>query len=51
MVANLKLPVKDHPMFLRAACVKNEMPDAAFVWPASKLTGEIKAGRFAWYRT
>jgi glycosyltransferase involved in cell wall biosynthesis len=45
MVANLKLPVKDHPMFLRAACrVKNELPNAAFILAGEgKLTGEIRA--------
>lgn len=45
LVANMRLPVKDHPTFLRAARrIKTRFPSAAFVLAGDgPLTGEIKA--------
>jgi glycosyltransferase involved in cell wall biosynthesis len=45
LVANMRLPVKDHPTFLRAAWrIKDRFPSAAFVLAGDgPLTGEIKA--------
>jgi len=42
IVANLRNPVKDHPMFLRAAArVRHAVPDAAFIIAGE---GELKPG-------
>lgn len=45
IVANLRLPVKDHPMFLRAAArVRQSVADAAFVLAGEgDLTGEMRS--------